>query len=81
MAWYIDSKEVRESGKPELSHWKAIHTPGQDVPNSGIYRCQNCGKEVTCNKDDPFPPQNKHQHGNDCKGSIKWKLLVKTETD
>lgn len=78
MAWYIDKKLVRAAAhKP---HWDQIHSPGEEVPMSGIYRCQKCGKEVTCNKSDPFPPQNKHQHG-DCSTPIAWKLLVRTETD
>jgi hypothetical protein len=44
------------------------------VPNSGIYRCVNCGDEDCCNKGDPFPPQNKHQHRTTT--PIGWKLLV-----
>jgi hypothetical protein len=51
------------------------HLPGSIVPDSGIYRCTNCGDEDACNKRDPFPPQNHRQH-NPTAGLIRWKLLV-----
>lgn len=48
--------------------------PGEVVPDSGIYRCVNCGDEIAANKDNPLPPQNHHQHPG---GSpVRWKLLV-----
>jgi len=40
------------------SHWTDSYTIGDTVPVSGIYKCQGCNKEITSNKDDPFPPQN-----------------------
>lgn len=49
-------------------------TPGSKPPNSGIYRCKNCGDEIAANKGNPLPPQNHHQHPN--KSPIVWKLLV-----
>ncbi len=54
------------------------HSPGTKVPHSGIYRCTGCGDEVTCNKGDPLPPQNHHQHPN--RTAINWRLLVFTQT-
>ncbi|QDL55778.1 protein L [Rhodoferax aquaticus] len=80
MAWYIDSNRVKKSAKPDLSHWTVTHSPGSVVPDSGIYVCLICGKEVTCNKSDSFPPQNHHQHY-ESKPPIRWKLLVKAVTD
>lgn len=80
MAWYIDSQQVKKSTSTELAHWNDIHNPGDEVPDSGIYICTGCNKEVTSNAGDPFPPQNHHQHSNN-KQPIRWKLLVKTETD
>ena len=56
----------------------AEHKPGTAVPHSGIYRCKNCGDEVTCNKGDPLPPQNHSQHSGTT--PIVWKLLVYTQT-
>ncbi|MCL4693347.1 MAG: YjzC family protein [Candidatus Hydrogenedentes bacterium] len=32
------------------------YRPGNIVPQSGIYRCNKCGNEVTCVKGEPFPP-------------------------
>ena len=51
------------------------YEPGAIAPNSGIYRCTNCGKEDACNKGNPLPPQNHGQH-NPANGPIRWKLLV-----
>lgn len=51
-------------------HWK----PGEAPPNSGIYRCANCGDEIAANKGNPLPPQNHHQHRNGY--PILWQLTV-----
>jgi hypothetical protein len=59
--------------------WSGRYTPGQAVPVSGIYRCEVCGKEVTSNEGDPFPPQNHHQHTN--RSAISWQLIVRTDTN
>jgi len=29
---------------------------GQIVPQSGIYKCNNCGNEITCVKGERVPP-------------------------
>lgn len=56
------------------ANFDAERKPGDIVPDSGIYRCVNCGDEIAANKGNPLPPQNHHQHA---QGSpIKWKLLV-----
>jgi hypothetical protein len=49
-------------------------SPGVVVPDSGIYRCVNCGDEIAANKGNPLPPQNHHQHRSGA--PIRWKLLV-----
>lgn len=78
MAWYIDSSKLTKSdGNKEW--WKTTYKPGDEVPVSGIYRCLGCGKEVTCNDPDCFPPQNHHQH-TAAQGTIRWKLNVRTNT-
>lgn len=51
------------------------HQPGAIAPDSGIYRCTNCGDEYACNKGNPLPPQNHKQHPPNT-GPIRWKLLV-----
>lgn len=77
MAWYKDiSNLVKASGTEPA--WTTEHKPSDTVPVSGIYRCKNCGREVTCNNGDPFPPQNHHQHPQ--AGSVLWRLIVWTNT-
>ena len=50
--------------------------PGTRVPNSGIYRCMGCNREIAANEGgDPLPPQNHHQHA-PAQGRIRWKLTV-----
>lgn len=52
-----------------------VHKPGERVPLSGIYKCRGCGDEIACNKGDPFPPQNHHQH-RDPRLFIRWQLIA-----
>ena len=59
--------------------WTSTYDPSDTVPVSGIYRCTVCGKEITSNKNDPFPPQNHHQHNQ--KQNIKWQLIVRTDAN
>jgi hypothetical protein len=72
-------KYLSETTEPNADHWKKMYGVGALVPVSGIYRCRGCGDEITSNKGDPFPPQNKHQHA-DPKVDIWWELIVKTQT-
>lgn len=78
MPWYIDIKELTASNG-NADHWKNIYSPGDSVPVSGIYKCINCKKEVTSNKNDPFPTQNHSQHA--AGKPIRWKLVVRTNTE
>jgi peptide methionine sulfoxide reductase MsrB len=57
MAWYKNANNLQQAEGTEAV-WSTDYQPGATVPTSGIYRCKNCGKEVTCNDGDPFPPQN-----------------------
>jgi len=72
MALYCDTSNVTKVDEQDA--FKIVHSPGQIVPFSGIYRCINCGDENACNKGTPFPPQNHHQHSPG--KPIGWKLLV-----
>jgi hypothetical protein len=54
-----------------------LHDVHDEVPLSGIYRCEGCGREISANKEDPFPPQNHHQHATS-QGKIRWRLIVRT---
>lgn len=77
MAWYKDSRNVVQAGGTEAV-WSTYYRPGDEVPKSGIYRCKNCGKEVTCNHGDHFPPQNHHQHPQAT--AVLWRLIIWTNT-
>lgn len=57
--------------------FESTYSPGTKAPYSGIYKCDNCGAENACNKDDPLPPQNSHQHPGG--KPIAWRLLVFAE--
>lgn len=80
MAYYVNSTEkyLEKTTEPEGSVWRKLFHPGTACPDSGIYRCFNCGDEVTSNKGDPLPPQNHRQHNSTEK--IMWELIVKTKT-
>lgn len=86
MAFYKDSKYLVDTS-PDEDYWNSRYLPGEEVPVSGIYICTRCKKEVTCNKGDPFPP-NDHGHSSSSRSRIlakmleepKWKLIIKTNT-
>lgn len=78
MAWYVAGTNVSTCDGSEAV-WKTEYGPAQTVPLSGIYKCQGCKREVTSNEGDRFPPQNHHQHSA-AQGSIRWRLLVWTNT-
>lgn len=75
---FTTKKSKLNTGTETNHHWKTLYSPSDTVPVSGIYYCTNCNREVTCNKDDPFPPQNHAQHP--CDDEIKWQLNVMTDT-
>lgn len=78
MSWYVDGSRISKSDGNKV-WWKKTYGPGDTVPVSGIYRCLGCNKEITSNGDDPFPPQNHHQHST-AQGTIRWKLNIRTNT-
>ncbi len=75
MALYKNANFLRPSTSSEFD---SFYGPGVTCPHSGIYRCRSCGKEIASNKDNPFPPQNHHQHSPGV-GSIQWQLIVYAE--
>jgi hypothetical protein len=75
MAWYKDQKFLTHNSHTAFD---ALLHPGTVVSNSGIYRCTNCGREDACNKGNPLPPQNHHQHSPPC--AILWQLIVCTQS-
>lgn len=78
MSWYSKDSVLVEI-TPSNPWWTAVYNPGDTVPVSGIYRCLGCKREITSNENDPFPPQNHHQHAQ-IQGAIRWKLNVRTNT-
>ncbi|RAH03833.1 MULTISPECIES: protein L [unclassified Pseudomonas] len=77
MANYTDESVLRKVDGTE-ARWTTKYSPNDKVPVSGIYRCVNCKREVTCNEGDGFPPQNHDQH---TPGKpILWKLNIRTNT-
>jgi len=72
MAQFKYSTYLSQSDHAE---YDKLYNPGSNCSNSGIYRCEGCGHEIASNKDNPFPPQNHHQHTKD-QGTIRWKLIV-----
>lgn len=81
MAQHADDtkKYLRSAIAPSDGHWNTLYSISSEVPVSGIYRCHGCGHEITSNKSDQFPPQNKKQHT--CHDEqILWELIVMTDT-
>jgi ribosomal protein L37AE/L43A len=74
MALYNNGNLLKHSQHAAFTY---THGPGARVPDSGIYRCENCGKEIASNAGDPFPPQNHHQHP--ARNPILWRLLVASQ--
>jgi hypothetical protein len=72
MALYKYSTHLTQSPHDTFD---AAEAPGTVVNNSGIYRCTGCGDECACNKGNPLPPQNNHQHAQR-DVPIRWQLLV-----
>lgn len=72
MALYKNANYLKQS---DSKAFDTLLSPGTELVNSGIYRCEGCGKEIAANKGDPLPPQNHHQHTKD-QGAIRWRLIV-----
>lgn len=75
MAYYKYAAALTEN---QHQLFDQLHSPGQKVPQSGIYRCAGCAAEIAANFPDPFPPQNHHQH-TAAQGTIRWQLTVATQ--
>jgi len=61
-------------------NFDTLHSPGASVPDSGIYRCEGYGKEISHTKNSTLPPQSHHQH-TAAQGSIRWRLIAAAVTD
>jgi hypothetical protein len=71
----------------ELTHLKSgygiafdtVHVPGDLAPQSGIYRCDVCGREIAIAEDHALPSGSHPKHRN--YSNIRWRLLVFAESD
>jgi len=52
--------------------------PGELAQNSGIYRCDGCGREIVVGYEKSLPSQSHHRH-KPGEGDIRWRLIVATE--
>lgn len=79
MAWYIDSKNVKENKSEAASDkYKKIRKPGEKPSSAGIYRCQSCGYEDLINRQCTKLPPCTNCESKGHKNNT-WKLLVKAE--
>lgn len=62
-------------GQSNSEAFDVDHKPGEKPPNSGVYRCMGCGREIVAEAERSFPPQNHHQHTTN-QGSIRWRMIV-----
>jgi hypothetical protein len=77
MAYYKYSNYLAQS---QHAYFDSLYEPGQITPYSGIYRCEECGREDTSISGKPLPPQNHHQH-TPRQGPIRWRLVVGHQPD
>jgi hypothetical protein len=71
MAWYKYATHLHQE---QSNAYDSLYSPGTLTPNSGIYRCEVCGHEVTSVKDHPLPPQTHPKHPVGV--AIQWRLIV-----
>lgn len=76
MAWYKYPNFISHNAH---GNFDALHQPGSKPYDSGIYRCEGCGLEISHNESNSLPPQNHHQHSQ-IQGSIRWRMIVCAET-
>lgn len=72
MALYKHSQYIQSSSD---SVFDQLQQPSTPASHSGIYRCEECGREVTSEQGNGLPPENHHQHPVS-KGKIRWRLIV-----
>lgn len=72
MALYKDARYLAQNNDVAFDK---EYNPGDITPFSGIYRCMGCGHEIVSEENNPFPPQNHHQH-TPAQGKIRWRMVV-----
>ena len=74
MAYYKDITLLRRETGAE---YDLVHAAGEQVPFTGIYRCQGCGNSIAALAGNRFPPPNHHDH-NALQPRMRWQLVVKS---
>lgn len=72
MATYLDARYLQQQ---QHAGFTTVSLPGTNAPYGGIYRCLQCGHEVTVPQYHVLPPQNHHVHRMN-QGPIRWQLIV-----
>ena len=52
-----------------------LHDAGVVAPYPGIYRCEECGREIAIANGLALPPEGHHSHALG-QGRIRWRLVV-----
>lgn len=74
MAWYKNKNYLSENTH---ANFDKLYSPGGTPPSddSGIFRCEGCGKEIAHTQGTKLPPQNHHQHTKE-QGEVRWRMIV-----
>lgn len=75
MALYKYAAAIAQSNDAAFD---AVHNPGVAAPHPGIYRCTNCGDEISIAGGHTLPPQTHRQHTSTL--PIRWQLVVYSQT-
>jgi len=75
MALYKDGSHLTQSTDAAFDK---TFSPGEAAPYAGIYRCTNCGDEISIAGGHTLPPQNHAQHTTNL--PIKWKMIVHSQS-
>jgi hypothetical protein len=72
MAWYKNGNYLQQNTH---ANFDTLYKPGGCPYDSGIYRCEGCGREISHTQGNILPPQNHHQHTS-AQGTIRWRMIV-----
>lgn len=75
MALYKYAHNLRPLSHPAFD---AVCEPLSPARWSGIYRCDECGREIVAIAGTPLPPDDHHQHRPHYR-PVRWRLLVAQE--
>lgn len=68
-------KNLNYLNQSDSDMFEKLYEPGEPTVYSGVYRCEACGKNITCVAPQPLPPANHHPHSME-DGRIRWRLVV-----